>query len=297
MKKKQKIEERRKKEERKNKLDIQTYLNKESKKINKALEIYLPKAGEHPAHLVKAMRYAVLSGGKRVRPILALAACQAVGGNEKKVLPAACAIEIIHNYSLVHDDLPSMDNDDFRRGAPTCHKKFGEDTAILAGDALLALAFKILSQPDGARAPKDFERQSKAAYLIAEAIGTHGMVGGQAVDMEFKKKEPDLPTIEYINTHKSGALIAVSTRVGAYLGGGSKGQVEALYRYGKYTGLLFQIVDDILDREGYAKVIGVPEAKKQAEGLLNKAKKELKIFGPKGIVLSQLADFVLTRRH
>lgn len=296
-------------------MNIEYYLQKQSKKIDKALESYLPKGSEHPARLHEAMRYAVLSGGKRVRPILALAACKAVGGDEKEVMPAACALEIIHNYSLVHDDLPCMDDDDSRRGQPTCHKKFGEDIAVLAGDALLTLAFKILTSANGTAAngtgylfrryrngyprnryPVPF-RQLNSACLIADAIGTHGMVGGQAVDMEFQKKEADLPTMQYINTHKSGALISVSTRVGAYLGEGTKDQVESLYRYGKYIGLLFQIVDDILDREGYAKVIGIPEARKEAETLLKKAKKELNPFGPRGRILAEIADFIFTRKH
>lgn len=232
-----------------------------------------------------------------MRPILALAACELVGGEERKAMPAACALELIHNYSLAHDDLPCMDNDDLRRGKPTCHKKFGEDTAVLAGDALLTLAFRVLSDMNGHHTAKDLKRQLEVASMIADAIGTHGMVGGQAVDMEFQKKELDLPTMEYINTHKSGALIAVSLKAGAVLGGGKKNQIEPLYRYGKYLGLLFQIVDDILDREGYAKVIGVPEARCEAASLHFKAKKELRSFGHKAERLSQLADFVLTRKH
>ena len=276
---------------------IQSYLQRQAKKIDKALGSYLPKENEHPTKLHEAMRYAVLSGGKRIRPILALAACQAVGGDEKEVIPAACALEIIHNYSLVHDDLPCMDDDDSRRGKPTCHKKFGEDIAVLAGDALLTLAFKILTSLNGARTAKYLERQLNAARLIADAIGTHGMVGGQAVDMEFQKKETDLPTIQYINTHKSGALISVSARVGACLGEGTRGQVESLYRYGKCIGLLFQIVDDILDREGYAKVIGVPEARREAARLHLNAKRELRSFGRRAEPLSQLTDFVLTRER
>lgn len=276
-------------------MNIHAYLKKQSKKIDKAVELYLPKPNEHPATLHKAMRYVVLSGGKRVRPILSLAACEAVGGRESDVMPAACAIEFIHNYSLVHDDLPCMDDDDLRRGKPTCHKKFSEETAVLTGDALLTLAFKILSQTNNHRSTKDLERQLVVTRLIADAVGTYGMVGGQAIDMEFQKKEIDLPTIEYINTHKSGALIAAAVRVGATLGGGKKQEIEALYRYGKAIGLLFQIVDDILDREGYARVVGVPEAKKEAEHLLAKAKTELKTFGSKARVLDKIADFILTR--
>jgi geranylgeranyl diphosphate synthase type II len=212
-------------------------------------------------------------------------------------MPAACAVELIHNYSLIHDDLPCMDDDDLRRGQKTCHKKFNEETALLAGDALLTLAFQALSLTSKGSSAKHLERQLVSASWIAEAAGSRGMVGGQAVDLEYQDQETELPTIEYINMHKTGALIAVCLRTGAYLGGGTKSQVEALFRYGKYVGLLFQIVDDIMDREGYARAIGVPEARKQAEVLLSKAKKELGPFGQKGLILSQIADFVLTRNY
>ncbi|MBI3315446.1 MAG: polyprenyl synthetase family protein, partial [Candidatus Omnitrophica bacterium] len=202
-------------------MDLDVYFKKQIAKIDSRLSAYLPKVKEHPSVLHEAMRYAVLSGGKRVRPVLVLAACAAVGGDEKKAMPAACAVEFIHNYSLVHDDMPCMDDDSLRRGTPTCHKKYGEDTALLVGDALLTLAFRVLSEPSGTETPGEMKRRLQVISLIAEASGTHGMVGGQAVDMEFQGKEMDLPTLEYINTHKSGALIAVSTRVGALLGGGS----------------------------------------------------------------------------
>jgi geranylgeranyl diphosphate synthase type II len=277
-------------------LELQAYFDKQIKKINKALDACLPGESERPFSLHRAMRYSVLSGGKRIRPIFVLAACQAVGGDEKKVMPAACALELIHNYSLIHDDLPCMDNDDLRRGQPTCHKKFGEDTALLAGDALLTLAFEILNSPAGPAKTKDAAKRIETAYFIGKAIGSKGMVGGQQVDMEFQAKEADLPTIEYINTHKTGALITASLRAGAVLGGGSDKEVEALTGYGRYTGLLFQIVDDILDQEGYAKVIGVPEAKKEADKILLRAKKELKSFGRRGETLSRIADFVLNRK-
>ena len=278
-------------------MNIQTYFKDKIKKIDKALDACLPKETEYPQSIHRAMRYAVLLGGKRIRPIFVLAACEAVRGDEKKVMAAACALELIHNYSLIHDDLPCMDNDDTRRGQPTCHKKFGEDTALLAGDALLTYAFKMLSESDGLKTSKELKKKLETAALIAEAIGTRGMVGGQQVDMEYQFKETDLPTIEYINTHKTGALIAASVRVGAYLGGGTAREIQTLYRYGKYTGLLFQIVDDILDGEGYAKVIGVPEAKKEAEKILLKAKNELKSFGRRGEALACIADFVLERNH
>jgi geranylgeranyl diphosphate synthase type II len=278
-------------------LNIPSYLIKQTKAIDKALDKFLPKKSEYPKTLHEAMRYSVFSGGKRIRPVFVLEACRAVGGDPRKVMPAACAIEFIHNYSLIHDDLPCMDDDDLRRGQKTCHKKFNEETALLAGDALLTLAFRVLSSVSKSNSAKDLERQLISASWIAEAIGSRGMVGGQAVDLEYQDKEAELPTIEYINMHKTGALIAVCLRVGATLGGGTKSQVEALFRYGKYVGLLFQIVDDIMDREGYAKSIGVPEARKQAEELLSKARKELGVFNQKGLILGQIADFVLTRNY
>jgi geranylgeranyl diphosphate synthase type II len=257
----------------------------------------LPKENEHPASLSKAMRYAVLSGGKRIRPIFALAACEAVGGKAVQVMEAACALEFIHSYSLVHDDLPCMDDDAMRRGQPSCHAKFGEVTALLAGDALLTQAFKILSSSGKNPDPKSIKKRLQAIHWLSEAIGHQGMVGGQALDMEYQDKEIDLPTIEYINTHKSGALIAVSTKIGAFLGGGTPQQVEALYRYGKYVGLLFQIVDDIMDQQGYTQVIGSHEAQEEAVELLSKAKRELSFFGPKGLRLKQIADFVVSRKN
>ena len=278
-------------------MNIKFYLEKKAKKVEKALLAYLPKKKTGAPALHEAMKYAVMSGGKRIRPILVLAACEAVGGDSQKVMPAACAIELVHNYSLIHDDLPCMDNDDLRRGRPTCHKKFGEYTALLAGDALLTLAFQILTSPDGRNSAAALLRRMEAACDIAKAIGMHGMIGGQAVDMDYQKKEPDLPTLEYINTHKTGALIAVSLKAGAMLGGGSPARVKALHHYGKYLGLLFQIVDDILDKEGYAKTLSVTEAKNIAKDLLMKAKREIAPFGKKALTLSLLADFVFERNH
>lgn len=277
-------------------MNLKAHFDKESAKIERALGQCLPRPNEHPARLHQAMRYSVLGGGKRVRPILALEACRAVGGRERAVMPAACALELIHNYSLVHDDMPCMDDDTTRRGRPTCHKKYGEDTALLVGDGLLTLAFRLLCDGDGVRV-SEAARRLEAARLVAEAVGSRGMVGGQAVDIEYQGKEPDLPTLEYINTRKSGALIAVAVRVGAYLGGGSPRQVEGLYRYGKYVGFLFQIVDDILDGEGYAKAIGVPEVRRKAAELVRKAKNQLKPFSSQGRILGEIADFILTRKH
>jgi geranylgeranyl diphosphate synthase, type II len=273
-------------------MDIQRYLNDKSRKIDAALSKFLPPANEHPAKLSEAMRYAVLGGGKRIRPMFALAACEAVGGKEGSVMAAACALELVHSYSLVHDDLPCMDNDTMRRGKPSCHAKFGEVTALLAGDALLTRAFGILvcgGAPD--------KRKLTALQWIAEAVGHQGMVGGQALDMEFQDKEMDLPTAEFINTHKTGALIAVSTRVGAYLGGGSPSQVKALYQYGKSVGLLFQLTDDIMDGQGYAKVIGPHDTREEAARLLAQAKKALSPLKFRGRTLAAIAEFVATRKN
>ena len=277
-------------------MDLKTYLDRQTQKINRALLTFLPKESERPAALSRAMRYAVLSGGKRIRPIFVLAACEAVGGKETRVMDAACALELIHSYSLVHDDLPCMDDDETRRGKPSCHVKFGEAIALLAGDALLTKAFHILSRSvPGKDLPGDHKRL-QALHWISQAIGSQGMVGGQTLDMQYQGKEMDLPTVEYINTHKSGALIAVSVQVGAALGGGSPKQVEALTRYGKCIGLLFQIVDDIMDAQGYAEVIGPREALEEAGRLLAKAKREISFFGKKAELLGQIADFVAARK-
>ena len=276
---------------------IDKYLKKQSEKIDKALLGYLPKPQRHGSKLYEAMRYAVMSGGKRVRPVLALAACEAVGGKARLVMPAACALEMIHCYSLVHDDLPCMDDDTLRRGKATCHVKFGEATALLAGDALLTLAFKILSTPIKT-SDENFEvKQLETNHSIASAVGAPGVVEGQAVDMEYQNKKIDLATLEYVNIHKSGALIATSVKAGAYLGGGNKTQVQALFRYGQALGLLFQIVDDILDGEGYAELLGRTQALKEADEVYRRALREIKFLGKKGEILSQMAGFVRERRN
>jgi geranylgeranyl diphosphate synthase type II len=271
-------------------VDIQKYILKQSKKIEKELSRVLPRENEHPARLSQAMRYAVFSGGKRMRPIFALEACRALSGRQENVMPAALALELIHSYSLAHDDLPCMDNDLSRRGKPSCHAKFGEVTALLAGDALLTLAFEVLCFK------KKDSKNLTAIQWIAQAIGHQGMVGGQALDMECQGKEMDLPTVEYINTHKSGALIAVSTRVGAFLGGGSPKEIETLYRYGKNVGLLFQVVDDIIDKQGYFQVIGARQAREETKRLLETAKNVLAPLKSRGRILSDLADFVANRK-
>ncbi len=284
-------------------MNLENYLNRQSKRIEAALERFLPKEKQYPAPLSEAMRYAVLSGGKRIRPIFALAASEAVGGKEEDVMAAACALELVHCYSLVHDDLPCMDNDLLRRGKPSCHAKFGEVTALLAGDALLTRAFGILGSMNGSKKSSE-KMKLLAIQWIADAIGHQGMVGGQALDMEYQDKEMDLPTVEFINMHKSGALIAVSTRVGAFLGGGSDSQVKCLHQYGKAVGLLFQLTDDIMDDQGYAKVIGSQEAHEESARLLKKAKQALLPLRSKGRTclagrqaLEEIADFIATRKN
>ncbi len=199
-------------------MDLKNYLKERQGQVDGALSTYLPGEEILPASLHRAMRYSVFAGGKRVRPILLIAACEAVGGEIALALPAACAMEMIHTYSLIHDDLPAMDDDDFRRGRPTNHKVFGEATAILAGDALLTEAFILLADGEINRrlAPAT---SREVIHIIARAAGSLGMVGGQVVDMESEGKAIDFPTLEYIHTHKTGALILASIQAGAKIGG------------------------------------------------------------------------------
>jgi geranylgeranyl diphosphate synthase type II len=211
------------------------------------------------------MRYSVFAGGKRIRPVLMIAACEAVGGDAERVLPAACAMEMIHTYSLIHDDLPAMDDDDFRRGRPTNHRIFGEAAAILAGDALLTEAFILLSDAQiNARVPAEI--RCRVLHTIARCAGSQGMVGGQVVDMESEGKAIDLPTLQYIHTRKTGALILAAIQAGALLGGADEASLAALTRYGEAAGLAFQIADDILDVVGDQAVIGKDVGSDQERG-------------------------------
>ncbi|MBJ6800651.1 polyprenyl synthetase family protein [Geomonas propionica] len=244
-------------------MDLKEYLKQKCQLVDQALERYLPDAEELPASLHGAMRYSVFAGGKRVRPVLMLAASEAVGGSADAVMPAACAMEMIHTYSLIHDDLPAMDNDDFRRGNPTNHKVYGEATAILAGDALLTEAFILLSNGAGG----DPAARLKVIQEIAVASGSRGMVGGQVVDMESEgRHDVDIATLSYIHTHKTGALIRASVRCGAILGAASEEQFKALTRYADAIGLAFQIADDILDVEGTTEELGKDAGSDQARG-------------------------------
>ncbi len=236
-------------------MDITSYLSKKKGVVDKALDKLVPPAKMFPTSVHEAMRYSLFAGGKRVRPILAIAAAEALGARSSGLLPLAGALELIHTYSLIHDDLPAMDDDDFRRGRPTCHKVYGEAVAILAGDGLLNRAFEVLSDPRRTEAVPA-NRLLAIIREISAASGVLGMVGGQVVDMESEGREIDFPTLEYIHTHKTGALIRASVRVGALYAKASDKRLKALTRYGELAGLSFQIADDILDITGKREEIG-----------------------------------------
>lgn len=294
-------------------MNIHLYLQEKKELIDAALTKILPRETDYPQTLCKAIRYSVMTGGKRIRPILALAAFDATRGRGKAILSFACALELIHAYSLIHDDLPAMDDDDFRRGRPTVHRVFGEAQAILAGDALLAEAFKTMS-----RAVLDHQVDSLVAISIidevATAAGFRGLVGGQAVDVASEGREVNLPTVEYIHAHKTGALILASVRTGARLGGATESELEAMTQYGERIGLAFQIVDDVLNVVGesstlgkpvgsdetkkkatYPLVVGVEDSKGVAEGLVKEAISHLSVFGKHGEPLKEIARYLIRR--
>ncbi len=297
-------------------MDLKTYLKQQCTRVDAALDSYLPKECELPHSLHKAMRYSIFAGGKRVRPILMLAACEAVGGDTAQAIPAACAMEMIHTYSLIHDDLPAMDDDDYRRGNPTNHKVFGEAIAILAGDALLTEAFKLISSPRFAAEVPPAARLA-VIHEIATCAGSYGMVGGQVVDMESEgKPDIDLPTVQYIHTHKTGALLKASVVAGALVGGADKPKLTAITRYGEAAGLAFQIADDILDIEGtteeigkdagsdeargkatYPAVMGLSEAKQEAQAMMDEAMRALEIFGSEADRLREIAMYIVKRKN
>ena len=225
----------------------QSYLAEKKVVVDKLLDKYLPPADSYPDRLHQAMRYSVLAGGKRIRPILAMTAFESFGGtDEDKIDPAACSLELVHTYSLIHDDLPCMDDDDLRRGMPTLHKKFDEAVAVLAGDALHDLAFELIARSGSARIVSE----------LATAIGTFGMLGGQMADVEAEGRENSIEQIEFIHNHKTGALIKASVRIGAILADVGESALAELSKYGEKIGLAFQIIDDILDIEGDQKKLG-----------------------------------------
>ena len=294
-------------------MNLEAYLHNRSALVDKALDRWLPAEGLLPLSLHQAMRYSVFAGGKRLRPILMIAASEAVGGTAQQVMHAACALEMIHTYSLVHDDLPAMDDDDFRRGRPTNHKVYGEATAVLAGDALLTEAFRLLSDAE-ANLSVPPATVLRVIELVARYAGSQGMVGGQVVDMESEGKEIDFPTLEYIHTHKTGGLILASVQVGALLGGGDEEQFTALTRFGGAAGLAFQIADDILDVVGdqaelgktvgsdqargkatYPALLGIAEARQRANELCDIAVGSLTLLGASAETLQLLARYIIDR--
>ena len=234
-------------------LFLKAYLEDRQNIVEEALQRYLPEDG-FPSDIYKAVHYSVFNGGKRIRPILCLAAAEAVGGDLVPAIPVACALELIHSYSLIHDDLPSMDNDDFRRGKPTCHKVFGENMAILAGDALLTEAFVLLSRAE--KVMLSAERRLAIIQEIAHAAGINGMVGGQALDVISEKTGADETILQDIHRRKTGALIVAAVKSGAVMFNAGKDKIQALTEYGMHVGLAFQIADDILNVEGDSRLMG-----------------------------------------
>ncbi|QSV45160.1 polyprenyl synthetase family protein [Geobacter benzoatilyticus] len=295
-------------------MDLKSYLKERCTIVDEALERHLPRESELPVSVHRSMRYSVFAGGKRIRPVLMLAACEAVGGTPDLALPAACAMEMIHTYSLIHDDLPAMDDDDFRRGRPTNHKVFGEAIAILAGDALLTEAFILMSSPEYA-AKVGPSRLLPVIQEIGFCAGSRGMVGGQVVDMESEgQKDIDLATVQYIHTHKTGALMKASVKAGAILGGAEGEALAAMTRYGEAIGLAFQIADDILDIEGtteqigkdagsdqargkatYPAVMGLADSKRRAQELVEIALDAIAPFGEKAEPLREIARYIVSR--
>ena len=272
-------------------MNLNAYLKQRQTLINRALERYLPPPHSVPGRIHEAMRYSVLGEGKRIRPILALAACEAAGGTVSRALHAACALEMIHAYSLVHDDLPAMDDDDFRRGRPSCHKKFGEAVGVLTGDALLTYAFELLTRGNHSAASVHLQVISE----IAQAIGTEGMIGGQVADIQAAGAKVTAGEVEAINRRKTGALIAASVRVGALLGGASSAAYRHFSRYGQRIGLVFQLVDDLLDQDGMVRCGSEPAIRRRAQDLTRRAVQDLKPFGRRAEPLRMLAGFLLTR--
>lgn len=262
-------------------------------RLDAALDRLLPAAGAEPRPIHEAMRYGVLGGGKRLRPLLVLAAAEAAGAADlEPFLPSACALELIHAYSLIHDDLPSMDDDDLRRGRPTCHRVYGEANAILAGDALLTLAFRLLAEPvPGVSA----ERQLAVIAEVGDAAGTQGLVGGQVADLAARGATPSLAELQAINRRKTGALFRAAVRAGALLAGAAPAALEALTAYAEGFGLAFQVLDDLDDDGPLPVLIGRERARALAGEALDGALARLAPFGPRADLLRALAQGLLAR--
>ncbi len=303
-------------------MDLQRYLEERKMLVDSALEKWFPPLEEgsreekflFPLH--RAIRHSLFAGGKRIRPILCMAAHETVGGKGEGVLPFACALEMIHTYSLIHDDLPAIDNDDYRRGKPTCHHVFGEGMAILAGDALLTEAFRVMTDRQPGRNWGEERSVLEVINRVARAAGIGGMVGGQVVDIESEGKDVDLATLQFLHTHKTGAMLLVSVQAGARLGNATDADFRVLTRYGERIGLAFQIADDILDVEGkaeilgktpgsdrskkkatYPSVVGLEESKRRAKELVEGALEALGCFGAEADPLRKIARFIVERDY
>ncbi|MCL6272072.1 polyprenyl synthetase family protein [Sansalvadorimonas sp. 2012CJ34-2] len=288
------------------------YLAECQKWADTGLKSVLDKSGSSSHSLLhEAMAYSTLAGGKRIRPLLVRASCEALGGTPENALPAACAMELIHTYSLIHDDLPAMDDDDLRRGKPTCHKAFDEATAILAGDALLTLAFEVITESS-----LPAETRLQQTRVLAQAAGAGGMVSGQAMDIEATGKNLNLETLKKLHQHKTGALIKASCVLGGLAANGSAEQISALSSYADASGLAFQVQDDILDvtastevlgknqgadinlgKNTYVSLLGLDKAREQAATLRDQALTALYPLGEKAEMLRELADFIVNRNH
>jgi geranylgeranyl diphosphate synthase type II len=293
-------------------VDLKRYLVARQKEVDRALDRFLPKASVSPATIHKAMRYSLFAGGKRLRPILCLAAAEACSGKVSAALPHACAVECIHTYSLIHDDLPSMDNDDLRRGRPTCHKVFGEGIAILAGDALLTIAFEIATK---AKPVSRYDLRDVFAE-IAEAAGSRKLIAGQVADLEAEGRKLNRAQVRSIHENKTAALLTASVRLGAMAANATTKQLSAITAFGRALGLAFQVIDDILDvtqtseklgksagkdlaaqKATYPAVIGLEKSRAEARRLTRRAHDALESLGATARVLRTLADYLLQREY
>jgi len=293
-------------------VDLKAYLAARQEEVDRALNGFLPKTSVRPATIHKAMRYSLFAGGKRLRPILCLAATETCGGLTKSALPLACALECIHTYSLIHDDLPSMDNDDFRRGRATCHKVFGDGIAVLAGDALLTIAFEIAAEAEA------WPRYDLRAIFreISVAAGSRRLIAGQVADLEGEGKRINRRQLRYIHQNKTAALLTTSVRLGAMSANATPLQLAALSDFGRALGLAFQVIDDILDvtqtseklgksagkdaaahKATYPSVLGLEKSRTEAGRLTRQAHAALRPLGKKAETLRALANYLLEREY
>jgi geranylgeranyl diphosphate synthase type II len=292
--------------------DLKSYLADRVRYVDRALDSFLPSAETKPATVHQAMRHSIFAGGKRLRPILCLAAAEACGGSDTNALFAACAVECLHTYSLIHDDLPCMDDDDLRRGVPTCHKVYGEAIALLAGDALQALAFELVAKSQAGH------RYTVADMILelAHTAGSRHLVGGQVADLEGEGKKLPLEDLRFIHENKTAAMLTTSVKLGAMSADAMPAELAAVEKFGMAAGLAFQIIDDILDvtqtseklgksagkdvaseKSTYPALLGLGASRDEAHKLTTQAHQALEIFGVRGQRLRQLADYLLAREY